>query len=496
MGIREFVYAVQARQQRQWIWQCLSLGLVGGGFVGCVLATIRLAISGTLPWTWIVGSLIAGPVIGLLVALLRPSGQRDAAVAIDRSSGLKDRVATALNFIEGKENSPIHQLQISDARARVASVDPARVAPIVTPRSWLLGLGLSCVALVIGYLSIQSNEAVAEIVSNDVVVLQADRVALSLEELKEFNREEVDPEIEKLLRELAKKIEELKQPGLDPKEALAKLSEMEAALREQQEQLTEQNAEAALQEVGEALSLAEPFEAAGQAMAAGDMEKSAEELEKLEFPELDRKTEKAVEEKLNQAKENAGNGSKRKKLKNAVAKMAEGLGKGNRSKFKDGVEGLCSECKKQGRRKKLSDLLRKQCQCLGDCKGECESECKNAGQGKGKGGDNWGLGKSGNDPGDKTAKLKTGPQMQIKGQESGDGDIDIETMESAEQQQEAVREYKKQAQKYEQLSESVLSSEPIPLGHRQTIRRYFEMIRPQAGETDKVNELTDEPQKK
>ena len=80
--------------------------------------------------------------------------------------------------------------------------------------------------------------------------------------------------------------------------------------------------------------------------------------------------------------------------------------------------------------------------------------------------------------------------MQVTGQESNQGDVDVETMSSSDQQQDAVRAYRKQAEKYEQLSESVLSSEPIPLGHRQTIRRYFEMIRPQAGETDAVLERT------
>ena len=47
------------------------------------------------------------------------------------------------------------------------------------------------------------------------------------------------------------------------------------------------------------------------------------------------------------------------------------------------------------------------------------------------------------------------------------------------------------ADKYEALSESALESESIPLGHRQTIRRYFEMIRPSAGETNTVNAQTD-----
>lgn len=80
--------------------------------------------------------------------------------------------------------------------------------------------------------------------------------------------------------------------------------------------------------------------------------------------------------------------------------------------------------------------------------------------------------------------------MQIKGKQSSTGDVDVETMDSAEQKQEAVREYRKQIKKYEQMSESVLSEEAIPLGHRQTIRRYFEMIRPSNGETDAVKDAT------
>ncbi|MEM7316446.1 MAG: hypothetical protein AAF497_25205, partial [Planctomycetota bacterium] len=177
-------------------------------------------------------------------------------------------------------------------------------------------------------------------------------------------------------------------------------------------------------------------------------------------------------------------------LKDAVQQVSQGLSSGDRSKFKDGMKGLAGQCKKQGRRKKLSDLLRKQCQCLSECKGECECECKSKGNCNKPGGKNWGLGASGNQPGDKTSKLGANPKMDIKGQESAEGDVDVETISSEEQQQEAVRQYRQQSEKYEQLSESVLSSEPIPLGHRQTIRRYFEMIRPQAGETDQVIKQT------
>jgi hypothetical protein len=43
-------------------------------------------------------------------------------------------------------------------------------------------------------------------------------------------------------------------------------------------------------------------------------------------------------------------------------------------------------------------------------------------------------------------------------------------------------------ERYEAMSEAVLNSESIPLGHRQTIRRYFESLRPRSAETDEVFE--------
>ena len=48
--------------------------------------------------------------------------------------------------------------------------------------------------------------------------------------------------------------------------------------------------------------------------------------------------------------------------------------------------------------------------------------------------------------------------MQITGQESDSGDVDVETIKSNEQQQEAVRQYREKSDEYEQLTESVLSS--------------------------------------
>ena len=54
----------------------------------------------------------------------------------------------------------------------------------------------------------------------------------------------------------------------------------------------------------------------------------------------------------------------------------------------------------------------------------------------------------------------------------------METTHSPEGKQKAARAYKESYDKYKKMSEDVLDSEPIPLGHRQAIRKYFELIRP------------------
>lgn len=489
-NILSSVEAVRQRQQRQWMWQCISTGLVIGGLAGCVLAIARVISDGTVPLLWIALAVTAGPVLGCVWAMIKSRRTAAAASRIDQSCNLKDRIGTALSFSEKKQADVLHQLQIEDANEKAATVDAEQVAPIKTPKSWLPGVGLAIVALVMGAVATPEKTAIAAPVVNSVVAGQALKVEEALEELKDFNKEESDPEIEEIIKDLSAKISELKEAGVDPKEALAKFSEMEATLLQKQEQIQTNSIEQKLQKVGEALALARPMQAAGEAMASGKLEKAAQSLEEMEMPELDRKTEKAVQEKLAELAEN-DEGRAGKKMREAIKKMSEGLGGGKRNRFCEGCEGLAGECKKQGRRKRLKELLKKQCRCLSDCKGECECECAGGTcNGNGKGGSSWGLGKSDNEPGDKTAKLRTGPQMDIKGQESDSGDIDVETIESAEQKQEAVRKYRKQAKKYEQISESVLSEEAIPLGHRQTIRRYFEMIRPSGEETDAVQAET------
>jgi len=229
----------------------------------------------------------------------------------------------------------------------------------------------------------------------------------------------------------------------------------------------------------------------GKALSAGQLDKAAEELEKLEAPQLDRQTEKAVKEKLDalaRQMRDSGNSA----LDQAVGQMSQGLG-GDGSKFKEGSKKLASEARGQSKRKKLSDLLKKQCNCLGECKGECECEGSTPSQGKGKGGTKWGLGASGNELSERTPEIGGRYESRLKGKQSDEGEVEVETTHSPEGKQDAQRGYRENYDKYQKISEAVLESEPIPLGHRQTIRRYFEAIRPTQAETDAVQQSTSKP---
>ena len=146
-------------------------------------------------------------------------------------------------------------------------------------------------------------------------------------------------------------------------------------------------------------------------------------------------------------------------------------------------------------------MLNSKCEKLGECKKLCSGNCdkdgngSSAGQGvklvqgqtnsKSNSASKKADAKSaGNIDGQKT-KLDSQRQMAtLTGQIGAEGDSDFETTTSPEAQEQATRLAKEAFAKYQKMSETVLDSEPIPLGHRQTIRKYFELIRP-SGDEDK-----------
>ncbi len=479
--------AVRRRQQQQWLWQCASTGLLYGGFAGCVLAILRIATYGAFSWGWIILAIALPTLTAVGFSFMKSRSLMNAAQFIDNTCHLKDRIQTALQFLNAPGDDAVRRLQLEDAAAHLSSVDLQSILPVKAPQTWNVAVVGAVAVFLLGFLAAPREIVQASVIANEVVAEQAAQASESLEELKEFQEEHQDADLDKMLKEMNQQLKVLADPGTTPKEALAKLSEMEASLQEMQQQLNDPAAESQLKDIGEALLLAEPTAAAGAALSKGDMQKAAEELSQMTKPQLDRKTEKAVKEKLEQAQQKAGERNQTKDIQKSLDKMTKGLSDNGKEQFEEGAKALAEECKQQGKKQELSELLKKQSQFLGECKAECESESRNLAQGSRKGGNKAGKGSTGM-AGSKTALQKTGNELKLTGQDSGQGDVDKETIAGEMEEQESVRQYREKAGQYEALSESALESESIPLGQRQTIRRYFELIRPQGSEADAVQE--------
>lgn len=477
---------VRRRQLGQGVARAVIVGLLASSMVGIGLGLWRWQTATSIPPALVFTILLAGPLLGMLAALARRPSWLGVAVAVDARHGLKDRFATALDFLARPESSPLHALQIDDAARHLDRVEPRAVVPFRFPL--LLPYAAAALAIALGVLAwpltprpVQARPA-APLPS---VLGQAEQISEDLEQLDDLAKKERDQELEALVERLREKVEELKQPGVDVREAMAKISEMQAAIAEQQAQFNVGLVDAQLQALGNAMTPAQALEAVGKALMEAKFDKAAEKLEAIEPPDVDRKEARAVEEAMKQVAEEMGEVGLGQ-LSAAAGEMADGLKGGKAGQCRKGARDLARLVKGHSGRRKIKEILDIELDKLSECKGNCESD-KTARirmpSKTDRPSEQWGAGTSGNVLGAKTESRGNHERKEINGN-PGDGPSEVETTHSPEGRQLAARGYREMYQKYQKISEAVLDSEPIPLGHRQTIRRYFELIRPQNPDPD------------
>ncbi|HEY1375679.1 MAG TPA: hypothetical protein VGF55_02735 [Gemmataceae bacterium] len=484
---------VRRRQRLAFAARAAAYGLLAGGLAAAALTLVRWRTTGTASW-WVADvTLFAGLLAGLAVGLLWRQRWQTAAAAVDAHYRLKDRSATALDFLAKSDAGDLHRLQIDDALHHLNWVRPADVVPYRTPRALPYAAAALIAAGVLPFIlpgTPQVNAEPRAPLPN--VIAEAEKLVQRLNDLEETLNDEADKDaaLKDLIGKLKQKAEELKQDDVDEKEALAKLSEMQTAIQTQLAQFNTAVVDGQLASLGGAMMSAAATAGAGKALQDNKLDKAAQELEQLDDPNIDRKEEKALEEKLKQvAKEMSDVGLGQ--LSAAVSEMADSL-KGGKSKVGKASKVLAKQVANQARRKKVNDLLARQLEDLKDSK--CNCNC-NGGlavrkpQKSTSPSSNWGRSISGNVDGEKTKLLGQRNQVQLTGT-PGEGPSDVETTSSPEARQQAARAYKEMYQKYQKLSEAVLEGEAIPLGQRQMIRKYFELIRPQNGD------LADKPAEK
>ena len=360
---------VRRRQLGQRVARGAVLGLLVSSLAGIGLGVRHwLALVPVAPAeAWAI--LLAGPALGALIALARQVPWHAAAAAADAAAGLKDRSATALEFLDRPQTTTLHELQIDDAARHLDQLEPRTVAPFRLPRPLPYALAALLIALALCVWTQGMHPVRAGTAAPLAAVLeQAELIAEDLRQLDDLARQEHDKGLEKLVEELRGKVEELKQPGVDVREAMAKISEMQAAIAAEQAQYNVALVDAQLSALGDAMTPAQALEALGKALVESKFDKAAQKLETMDPPDIEPKEAKAAEEKMKQVAQEMG-AVGLGQLGAASSDMAEGL-KGAKGRFQKGSRTLAKLVESHSVRRKIKEILDIEVQKLSECKGK------------------------------------------------------------------------------------------------------------------------------
>ncbi|MEO1527697.1 MAG: hypothetical protein AAFX06_19885 [Planctomycetota bacterium] len=479
------VRSVQRRMFRASLLDGVSRGVLVGVGLALAFAAIRSTVLEDAHWTWIFAFIGGGALGGLIWGANRGASRLSAARLIDEHYDLKDRSITTLDFVN-RDADPASRLQIEEAAERIekANVTATDCVPLDTwnqPLRWSAGLSaVMAIILLLG--SGSQNEVEAKPILALSTQQSAELRETMLPELEEALEETDDPEIEKLLKELREKVEEMETEIVEENDLMATLSEMEQALAEAREAMQLEWTDATMKALASAIKPSDELKNAAASMESEDYEKASEQLEAVDPEKMGDKQRRAVADNLKKmlAKLDPGQNGQ---LSETISQLAEGLESKNTSQCKKCLGKLAGQCKKQGQCKKIGQCMSCQLNRLAQCKGQCRGQC------------NSNIARKSNSPSTKAGKAASGQPLgseatkinssrteeQLTGVQ-GEGPSETEILQAPEGEQQAARKFAGNYDEYKRQAEAVLNSEPLPMGHRETVRNYFEAIRPNSEE--------------
>ncbi|MBK9125305.1 MAG: hypothetical protein IPM16_19580 [Chloroflexi bacterium] len=290
----------ERRRQLSVFVENLPRAMIPGTAIGTGLALISRLRPGVEDVVAVTVAL-AGAALGVLALAawvwLRPRTLVDSARWFDVRFGLKERVSTALELIDGKihADSGLAAHQIDDAQAIAGGVRANVMLPFTSDRrAWIAVVAtLAMLAILIMLIPpVAAGDAAADR-ERAAIAAAADQVAEILEDVAadpNLSDEERGP----LLEALQAQLETMRDPNITLDEALATLSEVEGALSEQaemaqseieQQQAAEDAAANALgqgREASAGQSLQEQIDSFEQSLSEMTQEQLAQAAEALE----------------------------------------------------------------------------------------------------------------------------------------------------------------------------------------------------------------------
>jgi hypothetical protein len=484
--IHRLLAPVRTRQRWRSALRAGALGLLAGSLAAAGLGTVRL-MSAPLPEAWILALPVVGSLGGFALGLGRRRSWKEAAAAVDAHYRLKDRLATALAFAELPQRGPLHDLQIADAAAHLDAIDLRPVVPLRMPRSCPYAALAGAVAVVLLLIPSPARpRSAGPVLPMPEVVAEGRQLEATLiHEFQELSRQNPEENVDELVQELRRLVGEMKAPRVDQREALARLSEMQAAIASVLDDYNLEAVDAVLQALGQALESVEAMQGVSGSLARGDYRRAAEELDSLDPADIRREQSRAAAGKLKRLAKDLGT-SVEAGVGESISQWQEALESPEASrseKIKTAAGQLARHCRSQAARKSIERQLRRQLADLDESKQRC-AQRPNASQDSRQG---WGRGTAGDPFGDHRTSIASQHRREELVGARGEGPAEREVTQAMAQREWSGRSYREAYPEYEKMAEAVLQSEPLPLGYRQTIRRYFELIRPQNRETLKAS---------
>ncbi len=470
-------------RRRLWFAALLrggTVGLLAGICLALAAAVVRLVAFPAISWAWAPALVVAGTICGVLAGAFRRRGDAAAARLIDDHYGLKDGSITALQFVSEPGADAVRRMQVEETEQRLQQVDPVQCVPLQASEMQLRWAGALSVATIL--ILLIGTWSAPQVEAKPVLPLAQDQAGelreTLLADLEELAAEQQDPQLEQLIEELEQKIEDLDSEALDESDLLATLSEMEQSLAEAREALQLDMTDAVMKALAAALRPSDALREAAKAIEAEDYDEAGEQLASIDPAAVSDKQRRAVADNLKKMVSKLKPGQQGQ-LSDTISQLAEGLESKNESQCKQCLSKLASACKTQGQCKKIGNCMACQLNRLAQCKSQCRGQ--SAGNGVAKSdspSQSAGSGASGQPLGEQATSINSVRQEQQLSGAQSDGPSETEILQAPEGEQQAARQYAARYNRFRKEAEAVLDSEPLPMGHRETVRTYFEAIRP------------------
>jgi hypothetical protein len=286
------------------VW--LTRGLAAG-LLGAVVVLLAYRFVNVPPWLPI-AAILAGVLVGAIVAATRPQSLRRTALLADRRLDFRERLTTAWEIHQRGLDSPLAAAQLADTTARLRGVRPFRAFPVRLPRT---ESGAAVVLLVLAVaLWLAPNphrlDQQRQLAERSLIAQQAQAVGQLAQQIQTTAGSQPSPEQANTIQALKQLQAQMQDSKVTTADALSELAAAEDRLRAQDGSAAGA-AKDSLDKAAAALAAGQggdtPTNGLGQSIGQGQYAQAASQLQQLakDAPQMTQAQRDALQSTLNGA---------------------------------------------------------------------------------------------------------------------------------------------------------------------------------------------------